>query len=422
MIAVRLSMNASTRNLQSTRSRVLFVDDELLLLEGLKRSLHGMRAQWDMTFVQSGPAALSALASDPYDAIISDMRMPGMDGAQLLELVKEKYPEVLRMVLSGQASREDVLRSVGPAHQYISKPCDGQELRSRLCQALMARGLLKNPATRALVLGLKSIPSPPALYYEIHSELQSENVSLKRIAEIVSRDAGMTAKLLQLANSAFMGACFSVSNVTQAITLIGTETLRALVLSSHVFSRFKDQSAADCGTLCDHAVKVSSLAQHIALSEKCGKSIVDECFTAGILHDLGKLVLLAEMPRQYGELLAQVNNAAADLNAAEREQFGCTHSELAAYLMSIWGLPNSLIEAVAFHDRPAESPESSFSALTLVHVADALASSSPQPAIFRDVHLDNEYLDALGLSARLPFWRSLHEQQLLGEKHTNMRS
>jgi HD-like signal output (HDOD) protein len=415
-------MNLPGENLQSPRSRVLFVDDEHLLLEGLKRSLHCMRAHWDMTFVQSGPAALFALGQDPYDIIVTDMRMPGMDGAQLLEVVKEKYPDVLRMVLSGQASRQDVLRSVGPAHQYISKPCDPQELKSRLSQALMTRGLLKNPNSRALVLGLQSIPSPPMRYDEIQSELQSENVSPKKIAGIVSRDPGMTAKILQLANSAFIGAHLNVSNAAEATTLIGTDMLRALVLSAHVFSQCRDESAADCAILCDHALAVSSLAQRIALSEKCAQTIVDEASTIGILHDLGRLVLLTEAQGQYTALLAQVNNAAADLNTAERDQFGCTHAELGAYLLSIWGLPNSLIQAVAFHDHPAKSLENSFCALTIVHVADALTSSSAGSAILQDVRLDYEYLDSLGLSARVPLWRSLHQQQLLREKPTSMRT
>src|SRR5437868_4555053 len=370
------------------RSRLLFVDDEELVLQGLKRSLHSMRAQWDMTFVGSGASALEALAREPYDAIITDMRMPGMDGSQLLELVKQKYPEVVRMVLSGQASRESVLRSLGPAHQYVSKPCDPQDLKSRLAQAFVMRDLLTNSSIRGLILGLKSIPSPPALYHEIQSELQSEDVSLKKIADIVSRDAGMTAKILQLANSAFVGARFNVSNPTQAITLIGTEMVRALVLSVHVFSQFKDPSATDCGTLWEHGIAVSCLAQRIAVSEKCAKNVVDECSTAGILHEVGKLVLLAEMLRQYEELLAQTGTP--DVNLAERERFGCSHAELGAYLMSIWGLPHRLIHAVAFHDRPANSIENCFSALTIIHTADALVSSSNPAPILQDVYLDEK--------------------------------
>lgn len=280
-------MSPDSQKPDPTPSRLLFVDDEMLVLQGLKRSLHSMRSQWDMTFVDSGAAALEAMARQSYDAIITDMRMPHMDGAQLLEVVKQKYPEVVRIVLSGQASQETILRVLGPAHQYVSKPCDPQDLKSRLAQAFLMRDLLKNSSVRALVSGLKSIPSPPALYQEIQSQLQAEDVSLKKIADLVSKDAGMTAKILQLANSAFIGARFTVSNPTQAITLIGTEMVRALVLSVHVFSQLKDRSALDCATLWEHGIAVSCLSQRIALSEKCAKNVADECSTSGILHEVG---------------------------------------------------------------------------------------------------------------------------------------
>lgn len=405
-------MSPEPSNPAAVRSRLLFVDDEVLVLQGLKRSLHSMRSQWDMEFVESGAAALEALAHNHYDAIITDMRMPVMDGAQLLETVKEKYPEVVRMVLSGQASRESVLRSLGPAHQYVSKPCDPQDLKSRLAQAFVMRDLLKNASIRGLVLSLKSIPSPPALYHELQSELQAEDVSLKKIADIVARDAGMTAKILQLANSAFMGARFTISNPTQAITLIGTEMVRALVLSVHVFSQFKDPSAAECAILWEHGIAVSCLAQRIATCEKCAKTVVDECSTAGILHEIGKLVLLAEMPRPYAEILAKLSKDARDLSAAERERFGCTHAELGAYLMSIWGLPHPLIHAVAFHDRPSQSIENCFSSLTIIHSADALVSSANPAPILQDVQLDENYISTLGLQERLTVWRGLLQEQL----------
>lgn len=405
-------MNPDSPRPEAGRNRLLFVDDEVLVLQGLKRSLHGMRTQWEMTFVESGAAALEALARESYDAIITDMRMPLMDGAQLLELVKKNYPEVVRMVLSGQADRETILRSLGPAHQYVSKPCDPQDLKSRLAQAFVMRDLLKNASVRALVSGLKSIPSLPGLYYEIQAELKSENASLKKIADIVSKDAGMTAKILQLANSAFMGTRFAVSNPTQAITLIGTEIVRALVLSVHVFSQLKDSTTSDCTTLWEHGLAVSCLSQRLAIHEKCTKNVVDECFTAGILHEIGKLVLMAEMPGQYAKILAQVTERPGSLAVAERDRFGCTHAELGAYLMSIWGLPHPLIHAVAYHDCPSQSIEQCFSSLSVLHIADAIVSSKNASMILQDVKLDEAYLSALGLSDRMPVWCGLYDQQM----------
>src|SRR5262245_37814840 len=98
--------------------KILFVDDEPNVLQGLERMLRSMRHEWEMQFAMSGPAALERLAEQTFDVIVSDMRMPGMTGAQLLTEVSQRHPHIVRIILSGQADQEDILRSVGPTHQY----------------------------------------------------------------------------------------------------------------------------------------------------------------------------------------------------------------------------------------------------------------------------------------------------------------
>jgi len=388
---------------------LLFVDDETMVLDGLRRSLHGMRQQWEMNFVNSAAAALEALAKEPYDAVVSDMRMPLMDGAQLLEEIKQRHPDVVRMILSGQSSREAVYRSISPAHQFLTKPCDPKELVARLSQAFAMRDLLANQALKTVISRLRSIPSLPTLYEEVTAALRKDDPSLSEIARIISKDVGMAAKILQLANSAFVGASGRVSSLVQALSLIGTETVRTLVLSVHVFSQFERNShvSANLPALWDHSATVSALAQRIASSEGCAKAMVEESFTAGLLHDIGKVVLLAEMPREYHQIF-ETNSYSKDV---ELERLGCTHAEEGAYLMSICGLPLSLVHAVAFHHRPGETAETHFSPLTAVHAADAIASATDASPLNRDAELDLGYLERLGLTNRESVWRGFHAEQ-----------
>ena len=221
----------------------------------------------------------------------------------------------------------------------------------------------------------------------------------------------MAAKILQLANSAFIGACGRVSSVSQAVTLIGTETVRTLVLSVHVFSHFERNSdvAACLPALWEHSVAAATLAQEIAISEKCAKAVVEESFTAGLLHDIGKVVLLAEMPREYRPILGTTQGP---LVALERERLGCTHAQVGAYLMSIWGLPVPLVHSVALHHCPRETEETHFSALTAVHAADAIAGETDPSPLNRDAELDLDYLDRLGMREKVALWRGVHEAHL----------
>jgi HD-like signal output (HDOD) protein len=241
-----------------------------------------------------------------------------------------------------------------------------------------------------------------------------EDPSLTQIERIISKDVGMAAKILQLANSAFIGARGRVSSLLQAVSLIGTESVRTLVLSVHVFSQCEDNSevAAYLPALWDHSVAVASLAQRIATSERCTKAMVEESFTAGLLHDVGKVVLLAEMLGKYRRILG--TNPGSVL-ALEVEHMGCTHAQVGAYLMSIWGLPVPLVHAVAFHHRPSETAETQFSSLTAVHAADAIVSSTDASPLNHDIELDLNYLDRLGLREREALWRSSHKEHIVAK-------
>jgi HD-like signal output (HDOD) protein len=161
--------------------------------------------------------------------------------------------------------------------------------------------------------------------------------------------------------------------------------------------------------LWEHSIAVASLAQQIAMFERTSKSVAEDSFTAGLLHDVGKVVLLAELGSRYRQILERRDttpNAVVDM---ERELLGCTHAQVGAYLMSIWGLPGPLVHAVAFHHQPSDTGETIFSSLTAVHVADAFTSENHTSLLIHDVDLDWIHLDQANLRSRLANWREIHE-------------
>jgi HD-like signal output (HDOD) protein/CheY-like chemotaxis protein len=395
------------------RKRLLFVDDETMVLDGLRRALWSMRSEWDMQFVSSGNEALEALGREPFDAIITDMRMPVMDGVQLLETVKERYGDVVRIVLSGQASKDAMLRSVAPAHQFLSKPCDLQELKNRLNQAFASRDLLQNQPLASIVSRLRSLPSLPALYHELTSALESESTSLRQIEEIVERDVAMAAKIMQLANSAFISAHGRVSSIYEALSLIGAETVRSLTLSIHVFSQANCSAipAAYFSSLWDHSVAVAALAQRIAMLETRKKTLAEEAFTTGLIHDVGKIVLLSELPNEYRRVIQELDGSPESFYEMEMKHLGCTHGQVGAYLMSVWGLPLSMVRAVEFHRRPSEIGAQDFSSLAAVHCADVIVSAADSAFVNRDITLDTEFVQALGVAGKMAEWSQIHEER-----------
>ncbi|MBI4559775.1 MAG: HDOD domain-containing protein [Candidatus Hydrogenedentes bacterium] len=395
---------------QVVKRRVLFVDDEPHILQGLRRMLHPYRNEWEMSFAESAHDALGLMEKQPYDVVVTDIRMPVMDGAEFLNIVMRKYPQTIRFVLSGHCEKETIFRSVGPTHQFISKPCDADTLRSLVARAFALRDLMSSGNLKNLVSRLQTLPSLPDTYTQLMAELRSADPSIRVIGELVSRDVGMSAKILQLVNSAFFGLRNHVSSPLQAATLLGTETLRSLVLMTHVFSQVEQAklpSSFSLEELSRHSMAVGAVAKAVVKQESGDKKLVDDSYMAGLLHDSGKLILATNQPEAYGQVLTEIAEKRISLEAAERPVFGATHAEVGAYLLGLWGLPDPIVEAVAFHHAPGQCLGQRFCPLTAVHIADVLVYELDSGSGESSEKMDMGYLEALGVQARVGAWREL---------------
>jgi putative nucleotidyltransferase with HDIG domain len=399
--------------------RILFVDDERQILDGLKRMLRSMRTEWEMSFAEGGEKALEALALNKFDVVVSDMRMPGIDGAELLRRVKDLSPQTVRIVLSGESTERSILDTVGVAHRFLSKPCDPNALKDTINRACSLNAYVHNEALTRVISQTKSLPSPPNLYLEIVEELQHPDASSRRIGEIIGKDVGMSAKVLQLVNSAFFGLPRESTSTEQAVNYLGVETIRHLVLCAHAFSKIDVASYERfrVDLLWKHSILIGALTKAIVLAEnKTG--LADEAMTAGLLHDIGKLLLLNSFPDQYAKVQRLTEKNRIPNWAAERQIIGTSHAEVGAYLLGLWGIPSPVVEAVAFHHEPSRSGWQEFNTLTAVHCANALLHEldehwSDHPAAGHD----EEYLRNVGVLQKLDSWRDLVQRKAAEENY-----
>ena len=396
------------------KKTILFVDDEQRVLDGIRRTLRGMRGSWQMEFASGGAEALELMAHQPVDIIVSDMRMPEMDGASLLLEVMRRHPKTVRLVLSGYSDQEMVLKSVGIAHQYISKPCDAESIHRIVTRTGHLRDFLHSEPLQLLVAEMSSLPSMPSLYTELLEEIRSPLSSTKRIGEIIERDIGMTAKVLQIVNSAFFGLRRQVSSAIEAISLLGQDTVMALALSSAIFSacEVKALGGVSLEAFWADGIRVGALARKLARFESLDSVGQQSAFTAGMLHDVGRLVLASQFPARYDKAMARMREVGSTLLEAEHEEFGASHPEVGAYLLGLWGLPDAIVEAVAYHHRPSGPGDMAFTSLLAVHVANSVIEhvESGKPS----EGLDYELLSSLGLDGKYPLWQSIGEQLLAG--------
>lgn len=387
------------------KRKILFVDDDANILEGMRRMLRPYRDEWDMRFAECGSAALAQLAVEPADVVVTDMRMPKMDGDELLSAVRHLYPNAVRIVLTGQCTRAAMLRLVPLAHRILTKPCQPAELKQAVSLACSLHDLLKSDALTALVGRIGSLPTPPGLYTRIRAELDNPESSLKAIADLVTEDIAFSAKILQVANSALFAARDSVQTPKQAVLRLGAETTVAVITAAGIFARYDPAALApfSIDSLWDHSRAVSALAGRIVEAEGGKEAAIREAQLAGLFHDIGRLVLAANLPQLYKEVMLRTARSGGTVSANEAAVFGAAHTDVGAYLLQLWGLPSPLVAAVAWHERPDRGPDGSFTATTAVHVAEALLVSDELTP------LDLDHLNRLGLGERLPAWQALLE-------------
>ncbi|MBW2096202.1 MAG: HDOD domain-containing protein [Deltaproteobacteria bacterium] len=397
------------------KRKILFVDDEPNILQGLRRMLRGMRNEWHMVFAESGEEAMRILEGDPFEVVVTDMRMPGMHGAELLKKIQKKFPEIVRIVLSGHSDQELILKSVRTAHQYLSKPCDADTLKNTVARACALRELLKDGTLKQVVSNIDTLPSLPKLYQEIMAELQSEDASMDKVAKIISGDVGMSAKILQMVNSAFFALPRHIENIAQAVNLLGLETIKALVLSAQIFRQFETKGVPESflEKLWGHCMGTATFARTIAREENLSREAVDDAFLAGMLHDVGKLVLSTGLPEKYGEIIRRAAENGISLRDVEDEVLGTTHGAVGAYLMGLWGFGDNVVEAIAFHHVPGTCPARTMGVLAAVHAANALEhASGPEDLKTDETQVDREFLNKIGVEEGLERWAQVCETEM----------
>ena len=378
--------------------------------------LRSQRKEWQMEFASSGEEALEKAGEEPFDVIVTDMRMPGMDGAQLLTKFLEKHPRTLRFVLSGHSELEAVMRAVSIAHQFLSKPCDADTLKEVVERALNLRTLLEDERVQAIVGEMDSLPSRPETYAAIVSALADPEVEMPVVSDIIESDLAMSAKLLQIVNSSFFGLPQNMADVGQATSFLGLNVVRDLALSIEVF-RPPPDAGPELERYLAGLQERSSWIAGTAKKMFQDKRRSSEAFTSGMLHDIGGLVLATQLPDLFAESVEMSRRSMQPLHVVEQELHGVSHAEVGAYLLGVWGLPYTIMEVAAYHHHPADLPHEEFGVLSAVHVASALIGA-------RDVgstglpkecwQIDMGYLERIGVEDRMEEWETLVDEQLAG--------
>jgi len=388
--------------------RILFVDDESNILGGLRRMLYAERTHWDMQFALGGDAALRACEASSVDVIVSDMRMPGMDGATLLSHIRDRFPNTARIALSGYSEAGLAARTVSVAHRYLAKPCSASELQAAIEQVCSLQDILGAPEIRRVVGAVGELPSLSSTYTCLLNAVTEPGTSASQLADIIEKDVAMSAKVLQIANSAFFGLAQKTTSLQSATTYLGTSTIKNLVLVSEAFRVFVPDSRIPQSvyeSMQQHSQRTAAIAGILPTD----RGIRDVTVMAALLHDVGSLFLASKMPDKFCAVLAHAGERGCKVFEAEAELLGTSHAEIGGYLMGLWGIPSLAVEAIVHHHHPARIPHVGLDSALAVYVADLLDHElDDHPNDTRGVELceaDRNALEAMGLFEQFPAFR-----------------
>jgi HD-like signal output (HDOD) protein len=385
--------------------RILFVDDDAQILDGIRRSMHCMRGEWQMRFLPGSAAALAELARQPADVVVTDMRMPGMDGSQFLTEVKRLYPEAVRIVLSGQAQSDSIMRVTRGVHRYLSKPCDAATLKAAITRTSNLKAALSDEHLAAVVGTVDALPTPPRTYQELLSCLRDPDAAIADVSRIIRQDVAMTAKILKLANSGFFGIREPVQSVDRAVAFLGMESIATLVLGQELFDSKSPIAIPGFSLerLAEHSFETAAWSRAVALYENAGTRMAEAAFLAGVLHDVGRLVFATRTPPTSPvERQSWLSEIALNMQTH--------HAGVGGYLLGLWGFPEALVEAIVWHHTPSRCGESGLGLCGLLHLGDYLSHlRNPRAADSRPGSLEPGYLATLGLADRIPDWLATRE-------------
>lgn len=373
--------------------KILFVDDEPMVLSAMERALFD--TDWDIHCVTSGDDALDYLADNEVDFVVSDMRMPGKDGAELLEDVYNRYPDAVRIVLSGHADKDASSRASLVAHQWLDKPCKPEVLRSTLEKIDQARQVLPKKSIREIVGRTKALPSPPRTYARLREVLDEKTHDINDIAAIISEDPALTAKVLQLVNSSFFLRMNSISDVAEAVVRLGEELVSSVVLMTETYAKLPNVEGYSLADAQTHCVNVGRLAARLV-----GPEAKQNTMLAGLLHDVGQSLLFLTFPEVTRAFMdrARDDQDSDTTIGIEQEIYGVDHAQIGAYLLHLWGFPYPLVEGVAFHHMPLKMEGSEFGPAAGIHAADRL---------LRKQALDAEFVERFSVADKLPRWEKM---------------
>jgi HD-like signal output (HDOD) protein len=395
-----------SRNSENPPRRALIVGQDAAWCEQVQRGIAPLKPNWKMNCATECAEALEAIASECFHIFILNARTP--HATSLLKALEMELAESVCLVCCDTSDRTSSAPWRGSGATLVPEDADAATLVTHVKRTQRIREWMIDPSIKKLISQIRRLPAQPKLHLEVTEELQSPSASLDVVGKIISQDPIMTAKILQVVNSAFFGLGREISDTTEAVMVLGAERIKSLILLAGAFSQY---AGAKCPGFSPepvwaHSVQVGTFARTITWTVTKDAKLAEAAFTAGLMHDIGKLVIAGNLPDMYDTVQRLKAGKRITQRDAEMDILGTSHAELGGCLLATWGLPLAILEAIAWHHQPERAHEKEFSLLAAVHAANVFAQENNGDEGARST-INVQYLKDIGVGGSANAWREI---------------
>jgi len=355
-------------------TNVLFVTAALDTIKDLQKLQLDYNESLAFFFAHSQADALKIISENNITIVISDLRIPKFNSQEFLSILQDNFPKIFRVCLASDNEKIKAIRLTKSIHRSVKIPLDHADLLKTIndLAKLMVYDLDAQLVEK--INGLGAIPILPDIYLRLEKELCRSTFSMNRIAEIIQADPLMVARILHIAHSSFYNIPSGVTNLLQAINFLGVNIVKTLVLYVKVFS-LRDVSPETRSVLKEiktHSIHVAKFSKAMMEKETNDKKMIELAYISGLIHDVGKIVLLQLNDKQKHSSYAQ-NIHSSNSHEMEQKLFGVSHISVGSYILRLWGFQDEIIEAVARHHDSTILENKALSLKEIVFIANVFS-------------------------------------------------
>lgn len=391
------------------KTNVLIVDKENKINNVLASRANELNEVYNFHLVEDASKVFEAINKSEIEIVVSNLSLDDRNEIETLTKIKDEYPHIFIVVIASAENKLSVNDIYRFAHQILSEPCNYDGLISSFARRDRMVKYLHDGKLMGLINKVSDLPTIPETYLRLEDELKNDNMSLQRISSILSEDLSFTVKILHIVNSPFFGLKYKINNVLQAVSLLGVNIIKSLVLYHHTFSisPIGPKHRKYFEELWVHSNKVGRYAEQILFDTTNNEiEMMEEAYIAGLLHDIGKVVMLS-VNGYPDNIFSMVEAKNLRYTNAEYNIYGTSHSEIGAYFLTLWGLPERTANAVYSHNNPSMVDFNKFTVENAVFIANLLA---------HDKNLDLSDMQKLNLGVHPQSWVDyLSEKNLMKE-------